>query len=310
MSVNRRGYNRGKAKGAYMYFPRLLILPAAALFTMAPAWMQTPRPSTGVGNNPSGSIGAPSDGTRGTNPNNPSPFPSPSSTSPFPSETTRPMLLTGKVVLDDGSAPGEPVLIERICLGRPHPEGYSDAKGHFSITLGQEQNMLPDASETPARNTATPSNPTGGVRESDLMNCDLRASLAGFRSQDVSLANRRYLDDPNVGTIVLHRMANIEGLTISATSAMAPKDARKAYEKGLESVKKKKIDDAQKNFEKATGIYPKYASAWFDGGRPRASSRSCAPGCSTASASRSHTSSSAGVSPAFATTRSSSSSAP
>ena len=71
------------------------------------------------------------------------------------------------------------------------------------------------------------------------------------------------MDNPDVGTIVLHRMANVEGLTTSATSALAPKDARKAYDKGMESLKKNKPDEAQKDFEKAVAVYPRYASAWF-----------------------------------------------
>jgi len=126
--------------------------------------------------------------------------------------------------------------------------------------------MMADASETAGR-MSNPSNPNAGVRESQLVGCDLRAVLPGFRSDLLSLANHRYLDNPDVGTIVLHRMANVEGLTTSATSAMAPKDARKAFEKGLESTKKNKPDDAQKDFEKAVELYPKYASAWFELGK-------------------------------------------
>lgn len=99
------------------------------------------------------------------------------------------------------------------------------------------------------------------------MGCEIRAALAGFRSDVVSLATRREMDNPDVGTIVLHRMANVEGLTISATSAMAPKDARKAFEKGVERERKDKLDDAEKNFEKAVESYPKYAAAWNELGR-------------------------------------------
>jgi hypothetical protein len=75
-------------------------------------------------------------------------------------------------------------------------------------------------------------NGMGGVRERDLFSCELRASLPGFRSDVVSLANRRFMDNPEVGTIVLHRLGNVEGLTISATTMAAPKDAKKAYDKG------------------------------------------------------------------------------
>jgi superkiller protein 3 len=103
--------------------------------------------------------------------------------------------------------------------------------------------------------------------ENRFFNCELRAKLAGYRSQTVSLAMRRPLDDPNVGVILLHRLTPNEGGTVSAISLAAPKDARKAYEKGLDAIKKKKAADAVKNFQKAVEIYPKYATAWYDLGR-------------------------------------------
>ena len=98
---------------------------------------------------------------------------------------------------------------------------------------------------------------------SSLMGCELHAQLAGYRSSAVQLANRRSMDDPDVGIIILHRMGKDEGGTVSMTSMMAPKDAKKAFEKGLEALKKKKSEDAEKDFQKAVTVYPKYADAWF-----------------------------------------------
>ena len=72
------------------------------------------------------------------------------------------------------------------------------------------------------------------------------------------------LDDSDVGVIVLYSMTGIQGLTASATSSQAPKDARKAYEKGLAAVKKDKPDQAEQEFRKAVQIYPKYAEAWLE----------------------------------------------
>jgi tetratricopeptide (TPR) repeat protein len=74
---------------------------------------------------------------------------------------------------------------------------------------------------------------------------------------------RKTLDNPEVGTLVLHRLGNVEGLTISATSSMAPKDAKKAFDKAQMAFKKQKWEDAQKELEKAVGEYPKYAVAWY-----------------------------------------------
>jgi tetratricopeptide (TPR) repeat protein len=72
------------------------------------------------------------------------------------------------------------------------------------------------------------------------------------------------MDNPDVGTIILHRSANVQGIAISATTLMAPKDARKAYEKGLTDLKKEKLEDAQRDFDKAVEVYPKFAAAWFE----------------------------------------------
>ncbi|HWZ34378.1 MAG TPA: tetratricopeptide repeat protein [Bryobacteraceae bacterium] len=213
----------------------------------------------GAGTSTGGNIGRPSSpsGTTGSLP-----------TSTYPGDAPRPILITGKIMLDDGTPPPNGILIERVCAGgRPRPEGYTDSKGHFTFTLGQEMGVMADASEASNRNEATGANPMGGVRESQLAGCELRAVFAGFRSNVISLAGKQYMGDADVGTIILHRMNNVEGLTISATSALAPKDARKAYERGLDALKKSKTDDAQKEFEKAVDGYPKYASAWYELGR-------------------------------------------
>jgi tetratricopeptide (TPR) repeat protein len=187
----------------------------------------------------------------------------------FPGNLAGPIFLSGKVVLNDGTTPSEPVLIERVCNGTPRPEGWTDSKGRFSFQLGENREAaLADASyDGGFGRPGRPNGPGGGIRESELWACDLRASLAGFRSDLIPLASRRSMDNPDVGTIILHRNGNVTGLTASATSALAPKAARSSYEKGLEAAKKNKLDEAQKDFEKAVELYPKYASAWFELGR-------------------------------------------
>jgi tetratricopeptide (TPR) repeat protein len=107
----------------------------------------------------------------------------------------------------------------------------------------------------------------GGFNERDLWGCELKADLPGFQSDAVPLSNIHYMDNPDVGTIILHRLGKVDGLTISVVSALAPKDARKAYEKGQAAAGKHNWDEAQKDFEKAVEIYPKYSVAWFDLGR-------------------------------------------
>jgi len=228
----------------------------------------------GGANVPGGGI--PGGGNNTGRPGQQSPFPDnrQQQQTPFPTEMPRPIMISGKVMLDDGVPPPEPVVIERVCNGNPRPEGYTDSKGRFSFQLGQNQHMMADASVGnndpfgggPNMSGMGRNDPMGrgGISERDLMGCEIRASLPGYRSESINLAGRRSMDNPDVGTIVLKRLANVEGRTFSITSAAAPKDAKKAYEKARDLEKKKKLAEAQKEYEKAVAAYPKYANAWFD----------------------------------------------
>jgi len=182
----------------------------------------------------------------------------------------RTFFFSGKVIMDDGTPPPEPVQIERVCNGIAKPEAWTDTKGRFSFQLGQNNTMMADASTSSGDGIfgGGPSMPgmAGGrqITERDLMGCELRAALPGFRSDVYSLAGRRSLDNPDVGTVVLHRLAKVDGFTFSATSAYAPKDAKKAFDKGRDLMKKKKVDAAAVELQKAVGTYPKYAAAWYE----------------------------------------------
>jgi tetratricopeptide (TPR) repeat protein len=187
----------------------------------------------------------------------------------------RPVLLTGKVVMEDGTAPPEPVAIQLVCRATPRSIGYTNPKGGFAVDVNDRKNAatFADASEDPnsfGGNSAGPNSAlnsdgttNSGITGRALMGCDLVASLAGFRSDVLHLDARHGADNPDVGTIILHRLANVEGLTISATSALAPKDARKAFQKAQTFERQQKWEDAGNEFRKAIGIYPKYAVAWY-----------------------------------------------
>ncbi len=228
---------------------------------------QTGGGQTGVGSTPG-------TGTRPTTPTDPTQIPQqrlPGSSFP---DQQRTVFISGRVMMDDGTAPPEPVVIERQCAGTNRPEGHTDAKGRFHVQLGQNNvDMLSDASFGSVDSSGRRStdmqgmgngSQAGGISERDLNGCEIRAVLAGFRSDTISLAGRRSLDNPDVGTLVLHRLSKAEGFTFSATSGMAPKDAKKAYEKGHDELKKGKLEAAEKQFSKATDLYPKYAAAWFE----------------------------------------------
>jgi tetratricopeptide (TPR) repeat protein len=209
-----------------------------------------------------------------TNPTNPSR----GTTSPFPGNDTtptdimpRPMFLSGKVVMEDGTPPPDPVVIQIVCRGIPRSVAYTDSKGNFSVDLANRNNaVFADASE-PTNDlafspTVTNQQNSPGLCPGEMNNLgsELLASLAGYRSDTVNLGVRRALDNPDIGRIVLHRLANVEGLTISATSALAPKNAKKALSKARDQKKKGKWEDAEKELQKAVEIYPQYAAAWLE----------------------------------------------
>lgn len=196
-------------------------------------------------------------------------------------EMQRPIFLQGKVMTDNGTPPPETAVIELVCGGNVRPQGYTDSKGRFSFQLGQNQNLMADASYG-AGNDIMTSPGSGGSRSSssyptapgtrnyserDLMGCELRANLPGYRGEPVNLAGRRVLDNPDLGTIILRKLGNVEGFTYSLTAASAPKDAKKAFEKGVEAGKKNKFPEAETQLLKAVELYPKYATAWNELGR-------------------------------------------
>src|SRR5207244_845222 len=148
-------------------------------------------------------------------------------------------------------------------------EGITNNKGDYSVQLGSNGGTFQDASVGgEAVNLGNPGQGglTSDVSPNALWNCELRASLIGYRSESVSLANQRNADN-HVINFVLHYVGDVKGGTISATSAQAPKDAQKAFEKGAAAHRASKPDDAQKELLKAVTTYPKFAIAWFELGQ-------------------------------------------
>jgi Tfp pilus assembly protein PilF len=181
-----------------------------------------------------------------------------------PDASTKPVFVSGKVMLQGGGALPEPVPIERVCNGTVRREGYADTKGQFEFQLGLNLTFQ-DASENDTRIAPTSRSRSGSgnsLRPLDLNGCELRAVLAGYQSSVVSL--RTMGGDTwqyEVGTIFLKRIGNAPGTTISVTSMAAPKDAMRAYEKA-QKIKADKPAEAEKELAKAVKTYPQFAAAW------------------------------------------------
>jgi hypothetical protein len=144
-------------------------------------------------------------------------------------------------------------------------EVYAGPQGDFSMQLGSRANSFPGASADAIwSNGGANRNSDMGIPRHDLMNCELRTSASGFHPRIISLVDLDILGGSvDVGAIVVNRNTKVEGTAVSAIPFKAPKNARRAYEKGLEAQKKGELADAEKYFETAVEIYPSSANAWF-----------------------------------------------
>jgi tetratricopeptide (TPR) repeat protein len=172
----------------------------------------------------------------------------------FP-EADRPVFLSGKVLLEDGTPPPEQVLVQRTCDGYAIPQGYTDARGHFSFELGRNPSAALDA-QNQIFEAAT--------SQRDLTGCELRVQLPGFYPAARDLSGRRLLDSPDVGTLVLRRLPGVQGSIFSPTTLQVLKEARTAFQKGRALGRDKRFDEARKEYERAIRIAPGFAAAWFE----------------------------------------------
>ena len=226
------------------------LLGTGAMAQKAPA---PPPPPAPTGNPPGGSP---------TNvPNNPTL----TNTDPLQPTENRVMYLRGRVKTSDNTQIPMDVLVERVCNQSVRQQVYATSIGEFTMHLGAVADSFVDASgEGPSSASVLGKNSLSGIPRRDLVNCDLRASASGFRSKMIHLAGMdTFGSNVDVGSILLERTTKVEGTTISAMAYKAPKDARAAYERGLKAEKSGKLADAQKNFEEAVKLHPKYLSGWF-----------------------------------------------
>jgi Tfp pilus assembly protein PilF len=206
-----------------------------------------------------------------------------------------PVMLSGTVVIEGGGGPAANVAIQRFCGNIPRTVAWTNGKGQFSFQWNDFSGVVTEASDPGPRNAAPQSNPsssglnnaaslpngpssslgaTSGTNTDELpglnmRNCQLEANAAGFHSDGVDLSEHRALDNPDIGVIVLHRIGGAPAISVSATALSAPRDARKTWEKGVQLLRPEQWDPAgaEREFEKAVRIYPKFAEAWLYLGR-------------------------------------------
>ncbi|HEY6250867.1 MAG TPA: tetratricopeptide repeat protein [Candidatus Angelobacter sp.] len=187
----------------------------------------------------------------------------PSTNSTTQPTSLQPLFISGKVLVDGGGAPPEPVVIERVCNGVARRQGYTDGKGSFQFQLDQNVGFQDASENSNMFNTdGQVSNQTQDALKTKYQGCEIRAVLPGFLSSAVSLRLQGSSWQYDLGTIFLKRMDNVSGTTISATTLNAPGEAKHAFEKGRKAFNENKFADAEKELAKAVKIYPGLAAAW------------------------------------------------
>jgi len=163
--------------------------------------------------------------------------------------------LLGKVTVAGGGLPWDPVPVTVTCDGKISYTTNATPKGDFEIapvetsasTLGTE-----GAKAKPAAR---------------FVGCTVEAALPGFTSSVLTIANRNILDDADIGTVKLSREDGAGGAAVSNTTASAPKEATKAFEKARSEWLDQKPDRAQRDLQKAVQLYPQFAEAWYQLGK-------------------------------------------
>jgi len=194
---------------------------------------------------------------------------------------TAPIVLSGQVVMEDGSPLGKMVQIELVCNGRLTQQTVTDPNGSFFLELGSpraedwlDPSMGGSADGTVESSTKiAPDNrpakadevPSMGQGRQSMMGCEVRsAPVAGFSSNRISLHSRSAFDNPDIGRIILRKMSDAEATTVSLKTLSAPDDARKAFRKANEELNQEQPNTrkAEKELQKAVEEYPEFSEAW------------------------------------------------
>lgn len=154
----------------------------------------------------------------------------------------------GKVQFTTGGAPPERVAVGMDCGGQLVSRSMTDAKGDFSLTAMSQPGGGPGPLATGSE-------------------CSVIAVLAGFRGEPVRVPASSAPGESVRVLLLLAPIEKVTGYTFSATSALAPKDAGQAKERGDRAAARKRWEEAEREYRKAVGLYPKYAAGWYELGK-------------------------------------------
>jgi predicted Zn-dependent protease len=179
--------------------------------------------------------------------------------------------------MEDGGPLPEPALVDLRCDGQRLPQRHTNDKGAFTFRIGGEpsRGIADSRRQMPG--------PAVGASGSDrsyvsLTNCELEATLPGYTSSKIYLGRRSVFESADVGTLVLRRLERSQGSMVSANTALAPPEARKAFERAEKEWTGKRPDAAKagRELEKAIAAYGDFAAAWEMLGRVKLAQKDAA----------------------------------
>jgi len=122
-------------------------------------------------------------------------------------------MLIGKVAMENGAASTDSATIVLECAGQTRAHTYSDREGSFSLSIDI-------VSDIPV--TAHFQRETGVVSDQEWANCELYADLSGYSSERVHSFGSRDRAIVEVGTMVLHRLAQDQAIVSRSALRLLP----------------------------------------------------------------------------------------
>jgi tetratricopeptide (TPR) repeat protein len=141
-------------------------------------------------------------------------------------------------------------------------ESWLDVSSSGSVTGTMEGSAK--VAETGQR-TALDEVPAVGRGMVNLTGCEVRLTpKPGLTANIISLRTRNSFDNPDIGTIVVRRLADEGATTVSLNTLNAPQKALSSFEKANNALTSEKPDikKAAKELNKALKEYPQFSAAW------------------------------------------------
>ena len=195
------------------------------------------------------------------------------------------LFISGIVVGEDGEAPPFGATIEMDCGSSLTRQASVDNDGYFSFQIGANKSyglVMPDASTGLGRDPFHDDPVVSSSQNIDesflprlsqeqlatkLVGCDLRAQLPGYRSTIARVKEVLQPGQNDVGIIVVYPLERVKGTTVSVSSLMAPKKAKKGLEQARKALKKNRFEEAEARLKSAVEVYPEYGEAWYELGQ-------------------------------------------